>query len=113
MSPPSSDPAAASSDAGLPALERLRTRIESAVAEIERLRTENAALAERVHQLADEAAAREDDALALTLDSDPDALREKVETFIEAIDQMLAEPSASGDDAGTAPDSEPSSESVG
>ncbi len=97
--PPSSDPAAAtSSDAGLPALERLRQRVEAAAAEIERLRAANASLAERVQALADEVADG-DDLPSLTLEGDPDELRTKVERFIDAIDQMLADPATRVTDA--------------
>jgi hypothetical protein len=116
--PPSSDPAAAaSSDAGLPALERLRGRIEAATAEIERLRSANAALAERVQELAAADVARTDDAVpTLTLEGDPDELRKKVEAFIEAIDRMLAEPATRETPAETEAaetNGEPSSESAG
>ena len=99
--PPSPDPAAASPDMGLPALERLRERIETAVAEIERLRAENAALAERVQELADDAVAGGDGSglPALTLEGDPADLRKKVEAFIEAVDRMLAEPATTAGDA--------------
>ena len=90
---PYPDPATPS-DAGLPALERLRVRIEEAAAEIERLRAANASLAERVQELTADAVARADEeaAPALKLAGDPEDLRKKVESFIEAIDQILAEP---------------------
>ena len=113
--PPPSDLDAAP-DPGLPALERLRERIEAAVAEIERLRTANAALAERVQTLADDAVARSDDSglPTLTLEGDPADLRNKVESFIEAVDRMLAEPGTPIAEAeADAPDGEPSSESLG
>ena len=101
--PPSSDPATPS-DAGLPALERLRVRIEEAAAEIERLRAANASLAERVQELTADAVARADEepAPALTLEGDPADLRKKVESFIEAIDQILAEPGTPVADAAEA-----------
>lgn len=122
--PPSSDPAAAAtSDAGLPALERLRIRIEAAAAEIERLRAANAELAERVQELAAVDVARTDgDGLpTLTLEGDPAELRKKVETFIEAIDRMLAEPATHDTPAAASADAteaveatgEPSPESAG
>lgn len=85
------------SDGGrsLQALERLRERVEAAAAEIERLRAENAELAARVRELAAlEAAGGGADALRLALDEEPEALREKIEGFIAAIDRMLAEPAA-------------------
>lgn len=96
--PPPTTPG--SSDEGLAALERLRKRVEAAAAEIERLRAENVALAERVRELAaHEVASGDGEAAPLMLEGDPDALRKKVEGFIEAIDRMLAVPDTSGEDA--------------
>lgn len=94
--PPPASPAPGSADEGLAAMERLRKRVEAAVAEIERLRAENAALAKRVEELA--AHDGGEAATGLTLEGDPDALREQVEGFITAIDRMLAVPSASDDE---------------
>lgn len=76
----------------LQALERLRDRVEAAAREIERLREENARLAERVQELATLDAARPDGSPipALALEGDPEALRRKIEGFIEAIDHVLA-----------------------
>ena len=71
---------------GLTALERLRTRVERAVAEIERLREENAALAERIGHL-EEAVSGESP--VLPIDGDPESLRDKVQGFIDAIDRAL------------------------
>jgi hypothetical protein len=105
--PPPASPAPGSADEGLAALERLRKRVEAAVAEIERLRAENAALAERVEALGAHGVVGES-VPGLALGGDPDALREQVEGFIEAIDRMLAVPSASDDE----PASEPASESA-
>lgn len=86
-------------------LTRLRDRVEVAAREIERLRTENAALAQRVLALED---ARKDGGPALSLDaSDPDALRAKVQGFIDTIDRVLREgpPEAGGDgESRTVPD---------
>ncbi len=70
-------------------LERLRDRIKTAAHELERLHKENAALAERIRAL--EARPAVDlDGTVLAFDEDPDALREKVAGFIEAIDTYLA-----------------------
>ena len=96
--PPPASPAPGSADEGLAAMEQLRKRVEAAVAEIERLRAENAALAERVetlaaHDIVGETTPR------LALEGDPDALREQVEGFIEAIDRMLAVSSATDDES--------------
>lgn len=103
--PPPSPSAPGPSDEGLAALERLRNRVEAAVAEIERLREENAALAERVDELTAHDVVRGESAPALPLEGDPEALRQKVEAFIEAIDRMLAVPGS--------PDEEAASESTG
>lgn len=84
------------SDGGrsLQALERLRERVEAAAAEIERLRAENAELAARVRELAAlDAAGGDATVLGLSIDEEPEALREKIEGFIAVIDRMLAEPS--------------------
>lgn len=70
-------------------LERLRERVKQAVHELDRLRQENAALAQRLQQLE----ARPDvdfDGTVITVDADPEALREKVEGFIKTIDAYLA-----------------------
>ena len=80
-------------DRSLQALDRLRERVEAAAAEIERLRAENADLAARVRSLAAlEAAGTTPDALGLAFGEDPEALRAKVQHFIDAIDRLLAEP---------------------
>ncbi len=91
--------ASADADRSLQALERLRGRVEAAVKEIERLRAENATLTERVRELAAlDAAGADPDALHLSLDTDPDVLRTKVQGFIETLDRMLAEPVADAPD---------------
>jgi cell division protein FtsB len=74
-------------------MERLRNRVEAAVAEIERLRAENTELAERIEELSAHDVVG-GTTPGLKLEGDPDALREQVEGFIEAIDRMLAVPSS-------------------
>ena len=71
------------------ALSRLRERVEAAAREIERLRTDNATLAARVAELQDGLG---DDAPMLSLPDagDPEALRARVQGFIDAIDEVLA-----------------------
>lgn len=87
-------------------LRRLRERVELAAREIERLREENAALARRVAALQAEGRSEGDgaapDALLPVLASgeDRDALRARVESFIAALDRVLAE----GEDADRAPE---------
>ncbi len=77
------------------ALSRLRERVVAAAREIERLRSDNAALARRVAELQ---AGLGDDAPALALPDmgDPEALRARVQGFIDAIDEVLAAPAAEG-----------------
>lgn len=74
---------------GTQALERLRDRIQAAANEIYRLREENAALADRISRLEARAGGDLDEGTLLRLDEDPEALRRKVNGFIEAIDQYL------------------------
>ena len=75
------------------ALSRLRERVEAAAREIERLRGDNAALAARVADLqaglGDEAPA-----FALPAAGDAEALRARVQGFIDTIDEVLAAPPA-------------------
>lgn len=74
---------------GIQALEHLRERIQTAANEILRLREENAALAERIARLESRTGANIDSGTILQLDEDPEAIRRKVSSFIEAIDQYL------------------------
>lgn len=70
-------------------LERLRDRVKQVAHELDRLRQENAALAQRIRHLE----TRPDvdlDGTVLAFDTDPEALREKVEGFIKTIDSYLA-----------------------
>ena len=70
-------------------LERLRDRVKQAAQELDRLRQENTALAQRLQHLE----TRPDvdlDGTVLAFDTDPEALREKVEGFIKTIDTYLA-----------------------
>lgn len=74
---------------GTQALERLRDRVQAAAGEILRLREENAALAERITRLESRAGGDIETGTLLHLDEDPEAIRRKVNGFIEAIDQYL------------------------
>lgn len=92
---------------GVDPLERLRDRVERAATEIERLRRENAELARRVQTLSQEelfASAEVGNDLALSLDEDPDVLREKIASFIEALDRVIAERSATRQADSDSPD---------
>jgi hypothetical protein len=90
-------------------LHRLRDRVEAAAAEIERLRAENAALAERVAALRDS----QDTSPSFSFGGggeDPDALREKVQGFIDTIDGLLGAARPGGDGSDAAPSETASSE---
>ncbi len=68
-------------------LERLRDRIRDVVREIDGLRAENQRLTQQVVALQQQADAG--DPALLRLDESPEALRSKVEGFIEALDAYL------------------------
>ena len=74
---------------GFDSLERLRDSIEAAARELKRLREENAALAERVAALEAHPGTGLEQGTLLPFDEDPEVLRRKVASFIEAIDQHL------------------------
>lgn len=80
-----------SSDWG--ALARLRGRVESAIAEIERLRSENAALARRVIELESDSGGDKEAGHSFSFDvsESDDELREKVQGFIDLVDDLLGE----------------------
>ncbi len=69
-------------------LQRLRDRVEQAVAEIARLRDENTALAARLREI-DSRPASDAHRIALAPGEEPEALRRKITGFIEAIDRYL------------------------
>lgn len=70
------------------ALERLRARTLDAVRELERLRTENELLAQRVFDLEREGGRTPD--VILPFAETPEAMRAKMDEFIEALDTFLA-----------------------
>lgn len=73
---------------GLSSLQRLRDRVEVAAREMRRLRDENGALAERIQELEARPAVDQSQTV-ISLDHDPDVLRRKITSFIEAIDRYL------------------------
>ena len=79
----STDPSPDSAESTTASLEQLRDRVTRAVAEILRLREANRTLAQRIAHLESERAP------GLQLDDDPEALREKITGFIEALDRFL------------------------
>ncbi|MEX0599644.1 MAG: hypothetical protein WD021_00525 [Rhodothermales bacterium] len=73
---------------GMASLERLRDRVEAAASEMERLREENETLLQRVKKLE----TRPDvdpRGTFLSLDHDPEELKRKIASFIDAIDSYL------------------------
>lgn len=70
-------------------LEKLREKILLATDEIEHLRAENSVLSQRLQALEVEMQTTRSNVGALQLADDPENLRRKVDTFIEAIDQYL------------------------
>jgi len=72
-------------------LRRLARTIEQAVDTIERLRTENERLRRRVEEL-EAGPDLPDDETLLSLDDDPEALRDQITQFIDAIDAVLDRP---------------------
>jgi regulator of replication initiation timing len=69
-------------------LQELRTRVRYLMQEIRRLRKENATMTERLEELEERVA---HDGTLLMLEEDPDALRDQINTYIEAIDNQLGE----------------------
>jgi predicted RNase H-like nuclease (RuvC/YqgF family) len=82
-------------------MRRLYRRVEQAAATIEQLRAENERLRRRVEELEAQPAFPEADTV-LTLDDDPEAVRERISRFIDVIDTYLdetePEPEADADD---------------
>ena len=81
-------------------LSHLRDRVESAAREIERLRSENAALAKRLIELQD--ARQAAPSFAFGEGEDSDALRARVQGFIDLVDGILDE-TAGGDGTAAEP----------
>jgi len=92
-------------DAHRDVLRRLTRRVEAAVETIERLRAENERLRRRVEELEAGPDLPEDETL-LTLDDDPEALRDRITQFIDAIDAYLDRPAAGSPDAEDASDAD-------
>lgn len=67
---------------------RLRTQVERATTALERLRAENERLRRRVEEL-EQRPALQPDTTTFVLDEDPDALRDRISSFIDAIDTYL------------------------
>lgn len=72
-------------------LEQLRDRVEDALDEIVRLRQENARLAKRLRTLEESAGIDDPNRTVVSMDERPAAARRKVEQFIRALDQYIAQ----------------------
>lgn len=83
------------------ALERLRARTLDAVRELERLRTENELLAQRVSDLEREGGRTPD--VILPFAETPEAMRAKMDEFIDALDAFLALDASGAPAASSAP----------
>ena len=97
--PSEADPARPESRPDWRSLSHLRDRVEAAVREIERLRAENADLARRVAELQDESASAP--SFRFGDSDDPDALKARVQGFIDLVDGLLRadEPGGNGSPA--------------
>jgi len=67
---------------------RLRKQVERATTALERLQAENERLRRRVDEL-EQRPALQPDTTTFVLDDDPDALRDRIASFIDAIDTYL------------------------
>jgi FtsZ-binding cell division protein ZapB len=92
-------------DAHRDVLRRLTRRVEEAVETIERLRAENERLRRRVEEL-EAGPDLPDDETILTLEDDPEALRDRITRFIDAIDAYLDRPAPGPPDPADPTDAE-------
>lgn len=97
MEPDAPTPSATPPRTDWRALAALRDRVETAAREIERLRTENAALAQRLVELENQP-----EATRLPVGDDPEALKVRIQGFIDTIDDLLRAESAADDAASDA-----------
>ena len=86
--PLSDDERAALPDRHRETIEQLHARVEQAARTIERLTAENQRLRERVETLEQRPDVPDDHAV-LTFDGGPDAVRDRLEGYIDAIDRYL------------------------
>ena len=84
-------------------LSHLRDRVESAAREIERLRAENAALGQRLAELQQDSSAP---SFAFGESESTEALKERVQGFIDLVDGLLAAPDGDSPGANGAAPSE-------
>ncbi len=84
---------------------RLRAQVDRATSALHRLQAENQRLRRRVQEL-EEHPALQPDATTFVLDDEPNVLRERISSFIDAIDTVLEEPPLS-DSSSSTPHSSP------
>jgi len=70
------------------AVRRLQVQVERATTALNRLQAENERLRRRVDEL-EQRPALQPDTTSLVLDEDPETLRDRISTFIDAIDTYL------------------------
>ncbi len=83
---------------------RLRAQVDRATSALHRLQAENQRLRRRVEEL-EEHPALHPDATTFVLDDEPNVLRERISSFLDAIDTVLEEPPPS--DSSSSPHSSP------
>lgn len=86
---------------------RLRTKVDRAATLLEQLQAENERLRRRVEELEQQPSVPDDKAV-LTLDDDPETLRDQISDFIEAIDTYLEDGSVAPVEADFSPEDTPS-----
>lgn len=79
------------------AVRRLRAEVDRATAALTRLQAENERLRRRVEELEQRPAIRPD-TTTLVLDDDPEALRDRITSFIDAIDTYLENGSSASEE---------------
>ena len=82
------------------AVRRLQAQVERAATALNRLRAENERLRHRVEEL-EQRPALQPDTTTFVLDDEPDALRNRISTFIDAIDAYLEDGTSDGTSAPT------------
>lgn len=84
------------------AVRRLRAQVEQATTALHRLQAENERLRRRVEEL-EQRPAIQPNTTTLVLNDDPDALRDRITTFIDAIDTYLEDGTAPEISSATGP----------
>jgi hypothetical protein len=82
------------------AVRRLQAQVERAATALNRLRAENERLRHRVEEL-EQRPALQPNTTTFVLDDEPDALRNRISTFIDAVDAYLEDGTSDGTSAPT------------